>query len=96
MVIKYQAKLVLIKFVLRKKNKCSICRKYFHKNCASNYTKGNIDQQNWVSDICDQEIIIKKNISSKKHDFNKNTEQSKSEEINIKVIQNNTVNEKNC
>lgn len=50
-----------------KKITCSFCGKFFHKSCLSVFNKNKDDPLNWICEECEQNIIIKKNITSRKN-----------------------------
>ncbi|KAE9537019.1 hypothetical protein AGLY_006826 [Aphis glycines] len=50
-----------------KKITCSFCGQFFHKSCLSTFNKNKDDPQNWTCDECEQNIIIKKNVTSRKN-----------------------------
>ncbi|CAI6354138.1 unnamed protein product [Macrosiphum euphorbiae] len=50
-----------------KKITCSFCNQLFHKSCLSTYNKYRDNPQNLICDECEQNKIIKKNVTSRKN-----------------------------
>lgn len=69
-----------------KKITCSSCNKYFHKHCSSNFIDDNIDLHKWTCSVCDKNLIIKKNVTTRKVDSSKSINNTIPEDFSLKLI----------
>lgn len=63
---------------------CSSCELYFHRNCTP--TSSHTDSQNWKCESCEKDLIIKKNVTTRKPDSKRSNIDSGKEESYLTLI----------
>ena len=67
---------------------CSSCEIYFHRNCAPISTSSLTDSQSWKCESCEKDLIIKKNVATRKIGSKRNNIDSGKEESYLTLIRN--------